>query len=289
MRIFTRFEIVMAALALIFGTQFVFASNLSTPHRKLTPSEIKELAKAKAEGGGMDGGGGNDVGLEVRLAFESAARQFKLPPLDIANDSIKAITPLFEETQIIATNEKLFVNIAGSEQECVAKSFPDKKIVLVNITRWKQIKDDLIKESIALHEALVIARVERTGYYPISRVFLQVLGIGSTAVLSSGMPDFDESKPMSEAETRLFNKQKCEWVRSRVVSDLAAYHTAVHKCFNLTAPGMTRGFKNIFLRTTEMCLKYCVEATDGEIRKYCKDGPSFLNQAQVITTNPVCY
>ena len=90
--------------------------------------------------------------------------------------------------QALVVDETQTVVVGNVSQDCVATSDTVSMITRITRSRWKDIASLHVKEGIALHEALVLKRIEGTGHYPISSKFLARFGIAPASLLS-GNPE----------------------------------------------------------------------------------------------------
>lgn len=119
-----------------------------------------------------DRGGGDEVGLDF-LASTQRILEKKSSHEKIASLLKKIpLQDLMEKTKVLVTDLDLVVAMDGVLQKSIAINDPSTFTIQINRKRWNNLKDDSIKEAIALHELLSLIRIESTGDYPISGMYL---------------------------------------------------------------------------------------------------------------------
>lgn len=131
-------------------------------------------------------GGADDIGLEFQSMLNMALIQLKsMPDLHAKIKHLK-LESLYKPggARAITIDEVQKLRIDGKEQDCVATSDWSDNITRITRGRWKEIVSIRLKMGIALHEALVLKKLEFTGQYPISGKFLANLGLDPSALIS---------------------------------------------------------------------------------------------------------
>lgn len=131
-------------------------------------------------------GGGDDIGLEFQSKLSLALEDLKSMGDLYAQVKDLGLESLYSpgHARAITIEEAQTLSIDGKSQDCVATSDLSDFITRITRARWKEIVSISVKKAIALHEALVLREVERTGQYPISGPYLARLGIDSSALIS---------------------------------------------------------------------------------------------------------
>lgn len=123
------------------------------------------------------GNGGNEIALD----FLNAAKRV----LSIYGGELKTYPSLrginlgkvLEETSVLISPAPIFVELDGVQQEVTAVNFKNPSMILLNEKRWLAIKNEILKEALALHELLGLVGIEKTGNYFISKNYLVKNGI----------------------------------------------------------------------------------------------------------------
>jgi hypothetical protein len=98
---------------------------------------------------------------------------------------------------VITVDTKLEVSENGVKQSSVAENFPERKLILINRSRWSEIKNERVKEGIALHEFASLKGLESTGRYSESAKYLAIFGLSVDSMTRS---DLDEIRLSAETE-----------------------------------------------------------------------------------------
>lgn len=133
---------------------------------------------------GDKGNGGDEIGIEFRQAFESAATFMKGKRPDVWKKIAKTAA-ILPNAKVIAVDEELTIDIGGVKQVGVATNRPAKATIYVNRGRWAAITNFQIKEAVALHEFLGLAEIEGTGDYTYSVELLEARRLDTSVMLPS--------------------------------------------------------------------------------------------------------
>jgi hypothetical protein len=127
------------------------------------------------------GNGGDEVALEFNQAFSTAIRNIneKLPHL-AAFLNTKELSAVIAKATILITDGPLPVSLNGIPQSSIATNDVEKQQVLIQRARWKELTNSHIKEALALHEILSLARLESTGQYAHSGMYLTLFELYQT-------------------------------------------------------------------------------------------------------------
>jgi hypothetical protein len=148
----------------------------------VTSEQIKMLInqqkiKQLSGGTGVDGGGGDEVGLEFQATLEKALANLKQTDSDSYRQlESRNLTSALRKLSVITVDNALNVQAKDLIQNSVAKNFQDLNLILVNRQRWAAIAYDTIKEGIALHEVSSLLGIEETGKYSISAKYVSLQG-----------------------------------------------------------------------------------------------------------------
>lgn len=137
-------------------------------------------------------GGGDEIGLEFRNAFENAFRLVKEGKVSGAF-SPEALEEAAKKAHVLVVDESLSVTFGNTKQDSIAVNIPAEGLIKVNRYRWSALKLEKLKEAVALHEVLSLIGVERTGYYEISARYLEQAGLSGWLV--SGANNNREERP----------------------------------------------------------------------------------------------
>ncbi|MGZ3656583.1 MAG: hypothetical protein ACXVCS_13570 [Bdellovibrionota bacterium] len=132
-------------------------------------------------------GGGDDIGLEFQGELNAALDEIKAsdPSLEAQVANLQLDTLYARDgASALVIDEDQKISVGGKVQDCVAVSDTSTMITTITRARWNDLKSLHLKEGIALHEALVLKKVEATGQYPISGKFLAHFGIAADSLLS---------------------------------------------------------------------------------------------------------
>jgi hypothetical protein len=132
-------------------------------------------------------GGGDEVGLDFQRAFSVAVKSVqegKLAGPFTAEDLLQTA----RDSRILVVDDTLLVTLDGSIQNSIAVNEPAKGLIRINRARWNLLKDERLKEAVALHEVLSLRRIESTGDYSYSARYLEVYGL-SPWLISGAKPD----------------------------------------------------------------------------------------------------
>lgn len=123
------------------------------------------------------GNGGNEIALDF---LNSAKRVLSIYGGELRTfPQLKGINlgKVLEKTNILISSTPLQVELRGINQEVTAVNFRSPTTIVINEKRWLNIKENAVKEALALHELLSLVGVERTGVYFISKNYLVKNGI----------------------------------------------------------------------------------------------------------------
>lgn len=161
------------------GARFLFVSTFAL--LALT------LARTSYGGNESSAGGGDDIGLEFQSLISRALSVTKtLDPKLFSELSQFNLEQVYSPSgaRALVIDEIQSLAIDGKSQDCVAVSDPDTRSTTITRSRWQQIKSTHLKQAIALHEALVLLKIEQTGRYPYSGRFLGLFNLASESLIS---------------------------------------------------------------------------------------------------------
>ncbi|OYZ21209.1 MAG: hypothetical protein B7Y39_09735 [Bdellovibrio sp. 28-41-41] len=132
---------------------------------------------------GQDRGGGDEVALEFQRAFAVALRKLKNEqPQVFQKFSIEKLEKRASSINVIVVDDALNISVKEIIQNSIATNARSTNTILINRTRWNAISDDWLKEGIALHEIASLEGLEQTGYYPISSIYVSLMGGSSNSL-----------------------------------------------------------------------------------------------------------
>lgn len=152
-------------------------------------------------GGGTVGNGGNEAALDF---LNSAKRMLSIYGSELKTYPQlkgKDLGKVVEKAQILVSSTSLFLEINGIKQESTAVNFKNPLTIVINEKRWANIKEDAIKEALALHELLGLVGVEKTGVYFISKNYLMKNGV----ICSEGLCENQSALGADETFCRFLN------------------------------------------------------------------------------------
>ncbi|RYZ97950.1 MAG: hypothetical protein EOP11_21330 [Proteobacteria bacterium] len=116
------------------------------------------------------------MALDFQRAFSNAVRAVKEGKFS-GPITTEDLLETARDAQIFVVEDSLLVTLDGSIQSSIATNDPDKLLIRINRMRWERLKDERLKEAVALHEVLSLRRIERTGNYAQSARYLEAFGI----------------------------------------------------------------------------------------------------------------
>jgi hypothetical protein len=121
-------------------------------------------------------GGGDEIALEFQRAFANAVRAVKEGKVTGAFTA-EDLQQTARDSRIFVVDDALLVTLDGSIQNSIAVNEPAKGLIRINRARWNRLKDERLKEAVALHEVLSLRRIEHTGDYSYSARYLEAYGL----------------------------------------------------------------------------------------------------------------
>lgn len=158
------------------------------------------------------GNGGNEVALDFLRSAKRVLAIYGGELKTFAQLKNKNLGETLEKTKLLVSSTPLTVELRGINQEVTAVNFKRPSTILINEKRWLKIKEDAVKEALALHELLSLVGVERTGVYFISKNYLVKNGILCT-------DDLCESQKNVGAEETF-----CRFLNNWQMSDITFKH-----------------------------------------------------------------
>lgn len=224
--------------------------------------------------GGVNGGGGDEVGLEFKQAFYRSLYKSKDLPVEFYKKLMaEKLEQIADQTSVFVTDAEIPVVAQNLIQNSVAYNEPASMQILVNRKRWLAIRDPLVKEAIALHEISSLKGIERTGYYPYSAKYLSLVG-GNSKEMQINL-NVDRIK---QAVAQMGESSKADIIKELYFSATAAVIEDIpFLSQSLNHWGGCAGFDPNFIRTKPLSLiiaKYYTNVVDSE-RVTAEDGPLF--------------
>lgn len=163
---------------------------------------------ALANNGPITSGGGDEVALEFTQAFRNAYQEIQANHPDLAAQlNGQDLEAAMKRASLFVVEQTLKVEYQGIQQESVATNTPASGWILINRYRWQQIRQQRIREAVALHEVASLLELEGTGRYPISSAYLgkYQLEADPALILSGKAPASDSAFRLSRSscETQL--------------------------------------------------------------------------------------
>ncbi len=127
--------------------------------------------------GGVNGGGGDDVGIEFEATLRSALLKLgrSFPQLYGRMMAAK-LTQILASLRIMSLDVSISARYQNLLQDSVAANDPIYRIIIVNPAKWRAIRSGVVAEGIALHEVASILGLEKTGRYPITSEYVRAFG-----------------------------------------------------------------------------------------------------------------
>lgn len=132
-------------------------------------------------------GGGDEVALDFQRAFSSAVKAVQEGKIT-GSFTAENLQQTARDSRILVVEDALLVTLDGSIQNSIATNEPAKGLIRINRNRWNSLRDERLKEAVALHEVLSLRRIERTGDYTYSARYLEAYGL-SPWLISGAKPD----------------------------------------------------------------------------------------------------
>lgn len=169
------------AMVLVLGTSLTLraADDTKASNRAKTEKLLQKNSSGSSfRIGGNSGGGGDEEGLDFQNTALRALAGLRntLPDLYHSLESADLVS-VIAAMNVIVVDEGLAVEAQIFVQNSVAANLPDYATVVLNRKRWRAIRDQGLREGIALHEVLSLKRLESTGDYSISSRYVKALGV----------------------------------------------------------------------------------------------------------------
>lgn len=123
------------------------------------------------------GNGGNEIALDFARSAKTVLAIYGGELKTYVQLKNKDLGKMLEKTKLLVSSTPLTVELQGINQEVTAINFKNPSTILINEKRWLNIKEEAIKEALALHELLSLVGIEKTGVYFISKNYLVKNGI----------------------------------------------------------------------------------------------------------------
>jgi hypothetical protein len=133
--------------------------------------------------GGVNGGGGDEIGLSFEAAMQSALiKMSRNMPQLYAKLVKRKLNSVLQTLRILTVDVSISAKYQSILQDSVAANDPVNRIIIINRFKWLRISNPVLAEGIALHELASILRLEKTGRYPISSLYVKYFGLDETAL-----------------------------------------------------------------------------------------------------------
>lgn len=118
------------------------------------------------------GGGGTDLVFEFKGAARKAIDELSHHTTLRSLPSSKILRKL-ETAKIIVSEERLYETFGRIKQEVAALNYRRRNLIVISRPMWMEIKSQLRKEALALHEVLSLMKLEGTGDYRYSQRYFE--------------------------------------------------------------------------------------------------------------------
>ena len=245
--------------------------------------------------GGHEGNGGDSIALKFTTFGRDVLEEVRSYSESFQEVNIESFENAIEKTDIITTDEKLFVG----DIEKDAINYPEQKMIKINRTRWSQAESNH-RKALVFHEYLGIMKVDDSKYQVSGRLLKEasennsqktVLATGNYRLLVNNTEECDIHVEVNTNVNKIF-LTLIDNQRSRTYCSSAStyeFKCKNDKCSNSTLPSVQliddKGFlwgadKYVFVGNTEIlpATKFTRWATHG-----------FINvQGQSSTQNSRC-
>lgn len=234
--------------------------DFTIPNPDLKTFNFKLIISGKK--GAVDGGGGDELGIEFQLAVSDFVREYKqyqFNPTDLVNWG--DVTNFASALHYQAADAAQF-SVGGQPSLSITMNDLASKTVFVRREAWNTITDQRIKNAIAMNAALLMKRGQVTGVTQEAYQDLSAAGI-SPSVLAFGVASAPSAK--DAAETR---SSQCVWARKRLEEEISWWNgTALTECDSV--PGIMK-FKSDLIDTLALrCLTNCVDGQFAQLHDVC--------------------
>jgi hypothetical protein len=121
--------------------------------------------------------GGDPTAIEFIQSADDAIRAVEQNPALFPEIKGHPLSAILQHAKILVTEQVLMVEKNGVQQESVAVNWASPDTITINRSRWEAIKSWQIKDAVALHEVLGLAKIENTGIYSVSHRYLDLPGV----------------------------------------------------------------------------------------------------------------
>lgn len=146
--------------------------------------------------------GGDATALEFIQRAQTAIDTLKHNPALYPELKGVDLDATLARAQVVVTDAPLMVDVHGVKQVSVAANQSTTNEIFLNRSRWEAIGVWQIKNAVALHEILGVAKVENTGVYNVSQRYLNKLGVNCGNEICAGEiagSTFNVMSPLSGA------------------------------------------------------------------------------------------
>ena len=138
---------------------------------------MSALTTVSAYAGRETGNGGDPLELEFKRSAQEAIQDVKADPEKYPRLKDVDLMKTILGTDVHVVDQPLFVKKGEVSKESTAMNYNGPDTILINRQRWSEIVDAKIRRALALHEVLGLLKIEGTGDYSISQVYLKNLGV----------------------------------------------------------------------------------------------------------------
>lgn len=249
---------------------------------------------ANAQRLGTETHGGDEIGLEFHRAVKAALEDIQANHPDLY-EQIRGLNLDSFKPKVMVVEKPLVVTVNGVRQSSVAvnTSGKGKDLVQVNRPRWRGIRNPVLMRGVALHEVLCLKKLEKTGEYPISGVYVQRAGLKPSS-LGTGRASSGEYKYLLTG-SRCTRLDKVQEKTTGKTLDIQAQTNGTSVEWNqdghlyravLTGMSFDRTEKKVSIelsRIRQTLSEGRVAQVEGEIFSSWQSGRQVLNQKMAFT------
>jgi hypothetical protein len=121
--------------------------------------------------------GGDPTAIEFIHHADEAIQAIEQNPVLFPEIKGHPLRAILQQAKILVTDQVLMVERNGVQQESVAVNWASPDTITINRSSWQAIKAWQMKDAVALHEILGLAKIENTGVYSVSHRYLDLPGV----------------------------------------------------------------------------------------------------------------
>lgn len=242
--------------------------------------DLKNLSKK----GGVDSGGGDQLGLEFQSALIESQLDYKQYSYDDMDTFIWTDLSIYGSTLTVVAADKM-VKENGEASFRVAENDVAKKVIRVNRAIWNSIRDRRIKNAIALNQVLLMRDGKASGFTARALEALSGAGISGMALYNG------QAAPLDAKEAQQTRQHQCLWSFKTLARVSKAFESEIVLCSYEGKPAQ------YFVRASQIeslvsrCETLCSTQADLQsIAKKCHDYRTQYSQIVRAAKNiqPMC-